>query len=55
MRHGAFLIPPHGLRRVWRVEYYDRGKYLGRHNYAKQRHARAEQNLYNTITKVGNQ
>lgn len=46
--HGARVIPPHGLRRTWRVEIYHYGTYQGAKNYTSRRRALSAAHLHNT-------
>lgn len=47
VRHGATAIPPHGLRRTWRVEIYHYGTYVGAKHYTSRRRALSAAHLHN--------
>lgn len=47
-KHGAYLIRPHGLRRVWRVEVWQHGTYRGRQTFRDYRRALSAAAMYNT-------
>jgi hypothetical protein len=48
MRNGTYVIPPHGLRRVWRVEIWEHGTYVCRRNYRKKLNAIRAASIYKT-------
>jgi hypothetical protein len=48
MRHGTYVIPPHGLRRVWRVEIWEHGTYVCRRNYRRKLDAITAASVYKT-------
>jgi hypothetical protein len=48
MKHGALVIPPHGLRRVWRVEIWEHGTYVCRRNYRRKLDAITAASVYKT-------
>ena len=47
VRHGAYVIPPHGLRRTWRVEYHHYGYYTGATSYTSRKRAMRAAQLHN--------